>query len=380
MVRFLQAITLTEGIDLEKTMKRFPPEAVKQRVKAVVLDRRYMEDMMMEVGIETRRKYREFDDLPEQQVISMAWVRKNDRMPALWCFETIIEFMEEADPTTKKAYVFDLFRIWMGDKDFLIEDIGKVGEELAVIVDARRTGLLKRLTPQQLQERRGQRIAQFIENGENLRYITVARDIGWIAEDINFWIDTDPSIQASRAEQARQEEEVFLRTSSAKILLNNERFKLVLLITEEAAKFYGRSTRWCTASQKMNQFNRYMQQNFMFVIFDRVHNTKSQIAVPRRIEFLDTELSELKKKAKIYRLENKVRKEWVNDEFIRLQRYMAQITEFRDEQDDSIDLSTLDPQIIDAIDAHVKNFRQVLITTYGTAKLGYPAEMGYRPV
>ncbi len=292
MVRALQSI-LQEGIDLQKTMKRFPPEAVKARVMSVTLDKVYMETMMLEAGIQSRERYPELAQVDPTLPISMSWVRKNGAMPALWIFETLIEFITEADPTTKKAYVFDLFRIWMGDKDFLIEDIGKVGEELEVIVDARNSGFFRRLTPQQLSERRGQRIAEFIENGENLRYITVARDIGRIAEDITYLTQNDPAVMASRAELARQEEESILRASSAKIIHDTSRFKVVMPFDPAGAMFYGRQTRWCTASKKQNQFGRYMAKNFLFIIFDRAKGKKSQIAVPRDIEFLPSMIPEL---------------------------------------------------------------------------------------
>lgn len=49
--------------------------------------------------------------------------------------------------------------------------------------------------------------------------------------------------------------------------------------TEEAAKFLGQNTRWCTAAKGNNMFNYYNKSDVLFVVYDKATKTRSQLHI-----------------------------------------------------------------------------------------------------
>lgn len=49
--------------------------------------------------------------------------------------------------------------------------------------------------------------------------------------------------------------------------------------TEEAAKFLGQNTRWCTASSKRNMFSYYNNSDVLFVVYDKATKARSQLHI-----------------------------------------------------------------------------------------------------
>lgn len=49
--------------------------------------------------------------------------------------------------------------------------------------------------------------------------------------------------------------------------------------TEEAAKFLGQNTRWCTAASKSNMFNYYNKSDILFVVYDKATKSRSQLHI-----------------------------------------------------------------------------------------------------
>ena len=52
---------------------------------------------------------------------------------------------------------------------------------------------------------------------------------------------------------------------------------VVQLLDKTAAQWWGKSTQWCTAAQKNNQFARYATKGPLYVIVDRANNTRYQL-------------------------------------------------------------------------------------------------------
>ena len=66
---------------------------------------------------------------------------------------------------------------------------------------------------------------------------------------------------------------------------------VVQLLDKTAAQWWGKSTQWCTAAQNNNQFARYATKGPLYVIVDRVNNTRYQLwwrkTDPEDVQFMD---------------------------------------------------------------------------------------------
>lgn len=49
--------------------------------------------------------------------------------------------------------------------------------------------------------------------------------------------------------------------------------------TEEAAKFLGQNTRWCTAASRSNMFSHYNKSDVLFVVYDKATKSRSQLHI-----------------------------------------------------------------------------------------------------
>lgn len=82
-------------------------------------------------------------------------------------------------------------------------------------------------------------------------------------------IDSDIDGVEAAAEEKRLEKEV------EKIYVS-ENYIILIPKTQEASCVYGKGTRWCTAADKYNAFNRYNRQGPLYIIIDRQENEKFQ--------------------------------------------------------------------------------------------------------
>jgi hypothetical protein len=48
--------------------------------------------------------------------------------------------------------------------------------------------------------------------------------------------------------------------------MNTPAFKVYNILTEAAAKLYGKNTKWCTAAEKNNMFEHYKGQGNLYII------------------------------------------------------------------------------------------------------------------
>jgi hypothetical protein len=81
--------------------------------------------------------------------------------------------------------------------------------------------------------------------------------------------------KTGREEKSNEEAEL-IKSGQAVIYKDTGAVKIVIPKTEEAAKFYGRGTRWCTAGDNDNRFDYYNKQGPLYVIIFRGSGVKWQ--------------------------------------------------------------------------------------------------------
>ena len=84
------------------------------------------------------------------------------------------------------------------------------------------------------------------------------------------------------------EEENLFKTNQVELYKDTGAIKIVIPKTEEAAKFYGRGTRWCTAGDNDNQFDYYNGQGPLYVIIFRGSGDKWQFHF-ESMQFVDSQ-------------------------------------------------------------------------------------------
>lgn len=286
MVRFLQAIT--EGFDMAKTMQRFPPEAVVKRVADSATDTNFVVDMAYEIGNATRDRYPNyFGRTGEGERLPAPHTLHN--LPPQWVFESVFEWVQDADPTNKKAYALSIFNIWMNDLLFHLEDLGRVTDGLEKIVQWKVDGTLRRLNASGLHEQALRMSHPITIEAVNFLVRTDGKISPAVVRLPNFenmvmvieaCINDDPELRLSRDAQAEVAEKELTEAGEAIILYNTPEWKAVALRTEDASKFYGRNTRWCTASRSGNMFNNYAKTGQLVVFINKPKNLRWQLHAP----------------------------------------------------------------------------------------------------
>lgn len=72
----------------------------------------------------------------------------------------------------------------------------------------------------------------------------------------------------------RQEEAKAYAQST--VLFNDAQYRILIPHTREAAVYFGRNTRWCTAADKNNMFSHYNERGQLYVILDKKNNKRWQ--------------------------------------------------------------------------------------------------------
>ena len=71
-------------------------------------------------------------------------------------------------------------------------------------------------------------------------------------------------------------EEVRIAKEGAEKVYEDDSWLIIIPRTEEAAKYYGKNTQWCTAADNNNQFDNYNNQGPLFINIDKTSNEKYQ--------------------------------------------------------------------------------------------------------
>lgn len=157
---------------------------------------------------------------------------------------SVLNTLERADPTPKKAFVLDLLRWYLDGSMRFLEDAHKATPALTLYGKFRNRGLppLKSLS-----------FPQLLDLGDEL------------------------DATHSKSEAGRAEEQGFYDREEAFLMRDTEHYKVIMPYTEEAAKFFGRGTRWCTASENNNMFARYYQRGRLYIVLFKGRPKKWQL-------------------------------------------------------------------------------------------------------
>ena len=151
----------------------------------------------------------------------------------------LIEGIEESDPTPHKEYTQWLCRIYANGTT-KYEDI-----------ESRAKPALTRYN--QL------KIKKILHPAD--------KDIGQIKslQDLETRVDRYPNVEEQVVDKGR-----------AKEVYKDAQLRVILLEDEEAAKYYGQGTKWCTAAKENNMFNRYAKDGPIFVIIPTKTNHQGE--------------------------------------------------------------------------------------------------------
>lgn len=104
-----------------------------------------------------------------------------------------------------------------------------------------------------------------------------SRDINQFKDMTSFLNLMDQYAEKKTGREERQDEEQELIKSGQAVLYKDTgALKIMIPKTEEAAKYYGRGTRWCTAADKDNRFDYYNEQGPLYDIIFRGSGVKWQ--------------------------------------------------------------------------------------------------------
>jgi len=153
--------------------------------------------------------------------------------------ELVSLIMEKADPTQNKGMTTWLVRQYAQGK-LRLEDLGTANETLAMF----------------------RRYAQRLEPGE--------RDLGQYSSLAAVWktvigfANGDDQHLSGKAQKALDRDRAY--AESCILRQDDDGFTVAVPLTEFAAKWWGRGTRWCTAAEKENQFWQYHKDAPLIVI------------------------------------------------------------------------------------------------------------------
>lgn len=148
--------------------------------------------------------------------------------------DSIIQRIEQADPTAHKEYTQWLVRTYV-NTDIKLEDI--VSTTADALADFAKLKVKKALPPEY-------------------------RDINRIKTSVEL-----EQIVADLADKLRDVEEV--AKGQSKQIYNGKTVRVVELFDTEAACYYGQGTRWCTSARNNNMFNAYIKDGPMFVVIPK---------------------------------------------------------------------------------------------------------------
>lgn len=167
--------------------------------------------------------------------------------------ENFTAWLEEYDPTQKKKYVNWMISRYLQGGIKRLEDIpSKISDWLDTYDRLART---KKLKPEH-------------------------KDIGRIKNDsqladlIRVYADVETQ---SKSEKKSAEEQAMYDSKKAKLLYDDEEWKLVIPLTEEASCYFGKNTQWCTAAKNHSMFSHYNMDGPLIVMIHKPSGKRWQL-------------------------------------------------------------------------------------------------------
>lgn len=164
-----------------------------------------------------------------------------------------LEKIAEADPTQKGIYIPWIATLAVKNPaENKMEDIGRVSEDLAVF-DANKAKVEKK------------DINQY-KSFQDL-YTVIAKFL------------EPKKLTKDEIKSAKEQEKLNKIKSEITTVYNGPEGWIRVPKTEEAAKFLGQNTRWCTASSNYNRFEYYHKDDALFVIYDKSLKARFQLHI-----------------------------------------------------------------------------------------------------
>lgn len=169
----------------------------------------------------------------------------------------IIEKLKGFDPTNGKYAVWIVKLCSKTETLPPYEDMGRVHDALAQFDTIKKSGY-------------------FVRNKDKAQYadINVFKNF---RELENFIDSIETGAMMSNSKQDKEIESRLVEYDQAEILFNSDNYKLVIPRSEEAAVFFGRNTRWCTAATKNNMFDHYNDAGPLYIFIDKKNNRRWQL-------------------------------------------------------------------------------------------------------
>ena len=178
----------------------------------------------------------------------------------------IIRGLISYDPTPNKMYSRWICERYVSGGIARWDDLTKVRNALTFFHGLKTSGYFKRNPGE----------AKLADIGRFDSLPTLAQFLYSISDDAG----------VSNAARDRQMEEDMVTNGDVSIILNTERFKVVIPHSETAASHFGRNTQWCTTSENGGAFKSYAREGPLFIILDKPVNKRWQFHYPSE-QFMD---------------------------------------------------------------------------------------------
>ncbi len=159
--------------------------------------------------------------------------------------EEALAILERSDPTPKKAFVLILLKWYLNGSMRLLEDAYKATEPLKLY--------------------------------SKFRLRSDVPDISTLSFSDLLLLGDRLAGTKSKKEENKEEENAFYQNDEAELILDNSDWKVVIPKTEEAAKYFGRNTKWCTSAENDNQFGYYSDYGDLYIILEKKTNKRWQL-------------------------------------------------------------------------------------------------------
>jgi hypothetical protein len=104
--------------------------------------------------------------------------------------------------------------------------------------------------------------------------------------------DLEDAVEDTKEVSSKKQQKQEIKTQGADTVFDSDAYSIVKLKTEEAACYYGKGTKWCTAADQRNMFDNYNQEGPLFVILDHANNRKFQLQL-ETAQFMDEKDNEV---------------------------------------------------------------------------------------
>lgn len=170
--------------------------------------------------------------------------------------EYLIIYISTFDPT-KGKYSMWLINLCMSKHaNFRAEDLGRAHDALEQF-DAIKKG------------------GYFVRNRDQIAFADINRFK--TLPELESFVDRVGTAAISNNQEDKQLEKKIIENNEVTILFNSSELKIAIPHTEQAATFYGRNTKWCTAAKTGNMFESYNADGPLYVILDKKNNRRWQL-------------------------------------------------------------------------------------------------------